>query len=93
MQILKELADGARVHVTSMQHDVDCKAKEYRRLVQTKTVIIYALQRMTTAVLAAQKPLVYGGRGNPRHKDNYRGGISIALTISLAGLMCRVMTP
>ena len=73
MQIIKEMPDGSRVVVDDMTHAVDCKAKGYRRIVNEKSLIIYALQRLSIIALVAQVPLVYGGRNNPRHKDNYRG--------------------
>ena len=73
MQILKELADGARVRVTDMTHDEDSKVKGYRRIINEKHLIVYAMQRLTTAALLAQQPLAHRGRNNVRHPSVYRG--------------------
>ena len=65
MQILKEMPDGARVRVNPMTHQADMLAKGYRRIINERQLIVYAIQRMATEALTnlkAQSALVYGGR-------------------------------
>lgn len=69
MQYLKEQPDGFRVRVSEFEAQMDKRQPGYTQIVADKGLLIYGTQ----APVKIAKPLHYGGRGNPRHKDGYRG--------------------
>lgn len=69
MQYLKEGRDGSRVRVSEFEAQMDKRQPGYTQIVADKGLLIYGMQ----PPVKMPKPLAYGGRYNPRHKEGYRG--------------------
>lgn len=61
MQYVKQLANGNRVRMTEEQHNEDSFNKNYLKIINASTMIIYRVHRGDNSPKIG-KPLRYGGR-------------------------------